>query len=76
VLICPLTVCLESADGARLDISFAERAARVVRVWTAAAAPPGALADAVRAHASAFTSATATQAQLGGSFAVLYSALN
>jgi len=76
VLVSPLTVRLENADGIRLDISFAERMARVVRVWTAAATPPGALADAVRAHASAFTSATATQAQLVGSFAVLHSALN
>lgn len=76
VLICPLTARLENADGVRLDISFAERMARVVRIWTAAATPPGALADAVRAHAAAFTSATATQAQLVGSFASLHSALN
>lgn len=76
VLVCPLTVRLENGDGARLDISFAERMARVVRVWTAAATPPDALADAVRGHAKAFTSPTATQAQLVGSFAALHSALN
>ena len=76
VLICPLTVRLENADGVRLDISFAERMARVVRVWTAAATPSGAIADAVRAHAGAFTSTTATQAQLAGSLAVIRSALN
>jgi hypothetical protein len=76
VLVCPLTVRLENADGVRLDMSFAERMARVVRVWTAAAIPNGALADAVRAHAAAFTSATATQAQLVGSFAALHAALN
>ena len=76
VLVCPLTVRLENADGVRLDISFAERMARVVRVWTAAATPQGALADAVRAHAASFTSATATQAQLVGSFATLHAALN
>ena len=76
VLICPLTVRLENADGIRLDISFAERMARVVRVWTAAAKPPGALADTVRAHAAAFTSSKSTQAQLVGSFTALHSALN
>lgn len=76
VLVCPLTVRLENADGARLDISFAERMARVVRVWTAAATPQGPLADAVRAHAAAFTSSTSTQAQLVGSYAALHSALN
>jgi hypothetical protein len=41
VLICPLTVRLENGDNVRLDISFAERMARVVRVWTAAARPGG-----------------------------------
>ena len=67
---------LENADGVRLDISFAERMARVVRVWAAAATPQGALPDAVRGHAAAFTSATATQAQLVGSFGALHFALN
>lgn len=76
VLVCPLTVRLENSDGVRLDISFAERMARVVRVWTAAATPQSPLADAVRTHAAAFTSATATQAQLVGSFAGLHNALN
>lgn len=75
VLVCPLTVRLENADGVRLDISFAERMARVVRVWTAAATPAGAIADAVRAHAAAYTSLTASQSQLVGSFAALHSAL-
>lgn len=76
VVVSPLTVRLENADAMRLDISFAERMARVVRVWTAAAIPTGALPDAVRAHAAAFTSPTATQAQLVGSFAALHVALN
>ena len=76
VLICPVTVRLENADGARLDISFAERMARVVRVWTAAAAQSGTLADAVRAHATAFTSMVAPQAQLVNSLSLLHSALN
>lgn len=49
---------------------------RVVRVWTAAATATGAIVDAVRANAAAFTSATATQAQLVGSFAALHAALN
>jgi hypothetical protein len=76
VLLCPLTVRIENADGARLDISFAERMARVVRVWTAAAIPTGPLSEAVRAHATAFTSPNSTQAQLIGSFAALHTALN
>jgi hypothetical protein len=76
VLVCPLTVRLENADNARLDISFAERMARVVRVWTAAATPSDSLSRAVRAHATAFTSPTATQGQFVSSFASLHTALN
>jgi len=76
VLVCPLTVRLENADDLRLDINFAERMARVVRVWAAAATPTGALAEAVRAHATAFVSPTATQAQYVKSFASLHAALN
>jgi hypothetical protein len=76
VLVCPVTVRLENGDGIRLDISFAERMARVVRVWTAAATPSDALAAAVRAHATAFTSPTSTQAQFVRSFASLHTALN
>lgn len=75
VLLCPLTVRLENADDVRLDISFAERMVRVVRVWTAAATPTGTLAEVVRAHATAFTSPTSTQAQFVTSFASLHSAL-
>jgi hypothetical protein len=75
VLICPLTVRLENADGVRIDMNFAERMARVVRVWTAAATRSGPLADAVRAHATAFTSPTSTQAQLANALAVVHSAL-
>lgn len=76
VLLCPLTVRLENGANVRLDINFAERMARVVRVWTAAATPTGALAEAVRAHAAAFTSQTSTQTQLVSSFASLHAALN
>jgi len=75
VLLCPLIVRLENADGMRLDISFPERMARVVRVWTAAAINTTPIGDAVRAHAAAFTSESATQAQLVGSFTSLYSKL-
>lgn len=78
VLISPLTVRIENGDDVRRDISFAERMARVVRVWTAAAAVND-LADrvavAVRAHISAFTSATSTQAQLAGALPDLHAAL-
>ena len=76
VLVRPVTVRLGNGDEQRLDISFAERMARVVRVWTAGATPTGALADAVRKHAAAFTSATSTQAQLLSAFTALHSALN
>jgi hypothetical protein len=76
VLVRPVTVRLENADGLLLDISFAERMARVVRVWAAAATPQESIANAVRAHASAFTSVTSTQAQLAGSFAALHAALS
>lgn len=76
VLVCPLTVRLENADDVRLDISFAERMARVVRVWTAAARPNDTLAVAVRGHAAAFTSPASTQAKLVSSFASLHAALN
>lgn len=76
VLISPLTVRLENADDVRLDLSFAERMARVVRVWTAAATQRSKLANAVRAHAAAFTSGIATQSQLVSSFTELHAALN
>lgn len=76
VLLCPLSLRLENGDGGSLDLSFAERMARVVRIWTAAATPSGVIADAVRSHALAFTSATATQRQLVESFNALHSSLN
>ena len=75
VLISPLSVRLENGDGLRLDISFAERMARVVRIWTAAATQMGALDGAVRAHATAFTSPNATQGQMVNSFTGLHEAL-
>ncbi len=75
VLVSPITVRLENGDNVRLDISFAERMARVVRVWTAAATPTDAVAQAVRAHATAFTSPTATQEQMVKSYFGLRSAL-
>lgn len=76
VLVRPVTVRLANGDGRRIDIGFADRMARVVRVWTAAATPTGPLADAVRAHATAFTSITSSQAQLLGAFSGLHVALN
>lgn len=76
VVICPLTVRLENGDGARLDINFAERMARVVRVWAAVATAAGKLADEVRAHAAAFTSVTATQTQLVTSLSRLHAAMD
>ena len=75
VLICPIVVRLENEVGIHLDISFTERMARVLRAWAGAATATGILADAVRAHATAFTSATSTQTELVRSFAALFSAL-
>jgi hypothetical protein len=75
VVIRPVTVRLENADNVRLDISFAERMERVVRVWTAAATQDGDIAEAVRAHATAFTSANSSQAELTSAFTSLHSAL-
>ncbi|MDD5704957.1 MAG: HNH endonuclease [Kiritimatiellae bacterium] len=75
VLICPVTIRIENADDVRLDISFAERMARVLRVWTAASPDRDEIASAVRAHATAFSSPTATQDQLIGAFAALHSTL-
>ncbi len=75
VLIRPVIVRIENSDGLRLDISFAERMARVLRVWTAAATGRDAVAEAVRAHATAFSSAASTQAQLVAANAALYSTL-
>ncbi len=75
VIVRPVTVRLENADNVRLDISFAERMERVVRVWTAAATRDGAVAAAVRAHAKAFTSANSSQAQLTKAFISLHATL-
>ena len=75
VLIRPVIVRIENADGLRLDINFAERMARVLRVWTAAATGTNPVSEAVRAHATAFSSAASSQAQLVGAYARLYSAL-
>ena len=75
VILSPLSVRLENGDGLRLDINFAERMARVVRVWTAAATPTDRLAEAVRAHARAFSAPNATQSQLIRSFASLHTTL-
>lgn len=75
VLVCPLTVRLENGDDRRIDISFAERMARVVRVWTAAATITNQLAVVVRTHAQAFTSALSTQAHLIQAYNGLYTTL-
>ena len=76
VIVRPVTVRLENADNMRLDISFAERMARVVRVWTAAATTNGKLAEAVRTHAKVFTSVNSTQSELANITAMLHIALN
>jgi hypothetical protein len=76
VLIRPVIVRLENADNVHLDISFAERMARVVRLWAAAATSIDPIASAVRAHATAFTSAASTQAQLIAAIPDLRAVLN
>lgn len=76
VIVRPVIVRLENGDDMRLDISFAERMERVVRVWTAASTLDGAIAAAVRDHATAFTSANSSQTQLIGAFMSLHRALN
>jgi hypothetical protein len=76
VIVRPVTVRLENADGARLDVSFAERMSRVVRVWTAAATATGRLAEAVRTHAKIFTAVNSTQSELANTTAMLHLALN
>lgn len=76
VVLRPVIVRLENADDVRLDISFAERMARVVRVWTAAATVTDRIGEAVRAHASIFTASNSTQTQLASAVFILHAALN
>lgn len=75
VMIRPVIIRLENADNQRLDISFADRMARVVRIWTAASTATNPVAEAVRAHAAAFTSLTTTQKQFVTSFIKLHEVL-
>lgn len=75
VLISPVDVRLENGDNARLDINFAQRMARVVKVWAAAAADNHPVGIAVRAHAAAFTSPVSTQTALVSSYSALHDAL-
>ncbi|MGO9246915.1 MAG: HNH endonuclease [Verrucomicrobiia bacterium] len=75
VLIRPVIVRLENGDDRRLDINFADRMTRVVRVWAAAATGDEPISEAVRAHAAAFTSPLSTQAQLVAAFFQLHAAL-
>ncbi len=72
VLLCPITVRLENGDDRRIDVSFAERMARVMRVWMAAAVKTSPIAVAVQTHAHAFTSAFSTQNDLIHAFNGLY----
>lgn len=75
VLISPVDVRLENGDNARLDINFAQRMARVVKVWAAAAVGNDPVTIAVREHAAAFTSAVSTQTALVSSYSALHDAL-
>lgn len=59
VILRPVIVRLENGRSDKADINFAERMARVVRVWGAAATGTDAVSAAVRAHAVAFGSSLA-----------------
>lgn len=76
VIFRPVTVRLENGDGKRLDIDFADRMARVLRVWVAARTQTTPIADKIRDHARAFTSIESTQTQLSTAIIGLYKALD
>jgi hypothetical protein len=57
-------------------MSFADRMTRVLRVWTAAAAVERPVADAVRAHATAFTSTASSAKTLVQAYTDLRTALD
>ena len=75
VLIRPVIVRIENADGLKLDIRFADRMERVLRIWTAAATKADPLSLAVMGHANVFTSLNSTQEELTSSFTRLHKAL-
>lgn len=75
VLIRPVIVRIENADGLKMDISFADRMERVLRIWSSAAAKGDPLSNAVTEHAKAFTSLTSSQKDLTRSFTNLRKAL-
>jgi len=75
VLIRPVIVRLENADGLKLDIRFADRMERVLRIWTAAATKEDPLSLAVMEHAKVFTSPNSSQNELTISFARLHKAM-
>ncbi len=75
VLIRPVIVRIENGEGLRMDISFADRMERVLRIWSSAAAKRDPLSNAVTEHAKAFTSLTSSQSELTGSFTKLHKAL-
>lgn len=75
LLVRPVIVRIENADGLVKNINYSKRMERVLRVWAAAAAKTDELSEAVRAHCTAFTSLTSSQTNLVKSFKRLHEAL-
>ena len=75
-ILSPVIVQLENASGAKHNIIFAERMARVLRVWTAAGVETGGIAEAVQKHARAFCSPMSSQIEQRESYTELWRTLN
>ena len=74
-LLRPVSVRLENASSAKVDINYSERMARVIRIWAAAATGTTPLDEAVRDHAYAFGSALATRTQVLSAVPALWEAM-
>jgi hypothetical protein len=73
--IAPTIIRIENANNQYLDLDFAERMTRVVRVWASALKGNDNISEAVRNHAKIFTSIISEQQQLPQAFRTLYDAL-
>ncbi len=75
-ILSPVILQLENEAGTKHNIIFAERMARVLRVWTAASVESGDIAEAVQKHARAFGSAISSQNEQLSSYSELWIQLN
>lgn len=75
LLIRPVIVRIENADGLGRNINYSDRMEQVLRVWTAAAKKADELSESVRNHCAAFTSITSSQSDLVNAFKQLHEAL-